>query len=620
MVRRLTALAVLVPALTVMSAPGGGPSVMAETTVSVEGRGFGHGIGMSQWGAYGYAVDQGWTAGQILDHYYGGTVAGSTPLDTTVSVRLQRLDDAQTAVVNEAGRLVVDGVTGGPWRSVLVREVSAAGQSVAYSVWARSDQQVCPPASGDPVASGWTLVAPSVATKVDVTTNLDTSAATSFADLPAVCEPATGVVRSYRGTIRAVNGTAGENRTVNVVPVEQYLRSVVAKEMSPSWASAGGGRGAQALQVQAVAARSYALAENRYSYARTCDTTSCQAYFGVASRTSVTAPYVQVEYPSTDAAVAAVAGVVRRVGTVSGQIAYTMYSASSGGYTAPGGGGLLPFPAVPDVGDSTMANPNRSWTTSLTGSQITAKYPTIGSFTAVSVEARNGFGDWGGRATSIKVQGSLGSVTVTGDQFRIAFGLKSTWIRFVGTVVEPDPCDGRVAPPVTGALGASAASMFNPVTPVRLIDTRAPGIGTAPVPLGAGCTMVVDPDLPATATALTVNVASIRPAVNGFLAVYPCGTARPTVSGLQALAGRTVAAAGTVTLGADGTFCIYSSITTNLIVDHFGWYGTASGVNFQPVTTTRLIDTRSRSTRLAAGTVLTVPVVRSGGAPACATA
>ena len=80
--------------------------------VVLDGGGNGHGVGLSQWGAYGYAVDHGWTAAQILDHYYGGTEASSVPLDSTVRVRLTNLDDAQTAVSVETGELVVEGFAG----------------------------------------------------------------------------------------------------------------------------------------------------------------------------------------------------------------------------------------------------------------------------------------------------------------------------------------------------------------------------------------------------------------------------------------------------------------------------------------------------------------------------
>ena len=63
----------------VVGAPVVAPSTAAaaEVVVTLDGAGNGHGFGLSQWGAYGYAVDHGWSAAQILDHYYNGTVAGS---------------------------------------------------------------------------------------------------------------------------------------------------------------------------------------------------------------------------------------------------------------------------------------------------------------------------------------------------------------------------------------------------------------------------------------------------------------------------------------------------------------------------------------------------------------
>jgi len=582
----------------------------ADVVVTIDGAGNGHGYGLSQWGAYGYAVDHGWSAAQILDHYYNGTVASTVPLDTTITVRLQNLDDAQTAVVSESGGLMVDGVAGGPWKSVLAREVSPS----VYSVWARSDAQVCPAASGNPVSSGWTLVAGAVAAKVDIRTQADTSTA-GFPSLPAVCGPG-GKVRSYRGFIRAVNGTAGENRTVNVAPIEHYLRSVIAKEVSPSWSVAGGGKGAQALQAQAVAARSYALAENRYSYAKTCDTI-CQIYLGAASRDSIGSSYVQIEYPSTDAAVLATAGVVRRVGSASGAIAYTMFAASSGGHTAAGVGAQMPFQAVVDEGDDTSLNPNFRWSSTLTGSAISGVYPGIGTFVSLTVLSRNGLGEWGGRVTSIRITGSTTSITRTGDQFRSAFGLKSNWfsVRGSGPV---DPCDGRDAPALGAAAGTAAAARYTPLAPNRLIDTR-DGTGTIALPLGGGCTLVVDPGVAPTVTAVAVNLTSVAPAASGWVTAYPCGVPRPEVSAIQAIGGRTVAGMAVVPLGADGTFCVFSSVRTALVVDLFGTYEPGVGVRFEPISPVRLRDTRPSGVRVAAGAVLRVSVAGVAGVPAGAT-
>ncbi|MDO8390886.1 MAG: SpoIID/LytB domain-containing protein [Actinomycetota bacterium] len=439
-------------------APVATPRAAADVTITLDGHGYGHGIGLSQWGAYGYAVEDefSWPYTEILDHYYGGTIAGTVPVDTVITVRLQALDNAQTAVVSATGRLVVDGVPGGPWKSVVARETATG-----YSVWGNADAEVCP--STGSLSGNWSAPT-AVNTSVTIRTQANSSTATDYSALASVCAP-NGSLRAYRGVIRAINDANGLARTVNEVPVEQYLRSVIAKEMSPSWGAAGDGKGMEALKAQAVAARSYGLAENRYTYAKTCDSTSCQAYYGAATRTSVGSGFSQVEYPLTDQAVLDTAGIVRRVATDPWPIAYTMFSASSGGWTAPGTSSLAPFPAVIDGGDDTAPNPNHDWSATLTGNAIAAKYPTIGSFTSLEVLARNGYGDWGGRVTSLRVAGTSGSVTVTGDAFRSAMGLKSNWFNVRGSA-PLDRCADLVPP---AAAPVAAGGLVSPADPDGLL-------------------------------------------------------------------------------------------------------------------------------------------------------
>ncbi len=604
LVRRFTvALAVLALVGTAQVALPAGP-VTAATSVVLDGHGIGHGFGMSQWGAYGYAVDYGWTSAQIVDHYYGNTVAGTIPLDTIATVRLLSLDNRHTTVVSATGGLVVDSIAGGPWKSVW-----AKWNGSAYDVYVRADAETCSTGS-----AGWTL-AGTVAGYVAIRTQVDSSVTTNYSDLAGVCYP-DGSVRSYRGAIVA---TAAGARTVNHVPMEQYLRSVIAKEMSAGWASAGGGRGAQALQAQAIAARSYAQAENRYpNVSKTCDTTACQVYSGAAGRTSIgpnkdNKAFTTVEYPATDAAVLATAGVVRRVGDANGAVAYAMFAASSGGYTAAGN----PFPAVVDDGDATALNPYHNWSVTLTGAQISAAYPSIGTFTSLTVLTRNGLGDWGGRVLTLKVEGTAGSTTVTGDLFKSKLGLKSNWFTVRGSVA-PTTCSGRNAPPVGPASPPAAAARYTATDPVRLIDTRF-GTGTAKEKLAGGCTLVVDPGLPLSATAVVVNLTAVFPATDGFVTAYPCGVERPTVSAVQALVGRVVAGSTIVPLGADGTFCVYSHATTDMVVDLFGWYAPDSGEKFEPVNPVPLYDSRL-GPLLAPGTTVRIPVVTDGRAPAGAMA
>ena len=588
-------------------------------SVVVDGHGYGHGIGLSQYGALGYAIDYGWTSAQILDHYYGATVAATAP-NTDITVRLSAHDNAvQTAVVHDKGALVVDGVPGGPWRSLVARETTDG----RYAVWGRSDASVCPsPAANvaDP-ASGWSLVLGD-AGSVTIRPATDTSASADIGDLIGLCEPATGRVRSYRGSIRAVNTATGANRTVSQLPVEQYIRSVVGGEVSWGWAALGGGRGAQALQAQAVAARSYGLAENKDATAKTCDNV-CQTYRGAAFRTGIGGSLVAQEFAATDAAVAATNGVVRRVGSSEGAVAYTMYSSSSGGHTAPS---TLGFPAVVDAGDAVAGNAGHSWSTTIAASAIEAAYPAIGTFNGISVLTRDGNGDWGGRVLDMRIDGTAGSVAITGSVFRSKLGLKSNWFNVRGSHGSPSTptppavgsCGSRTATSIAGATANSAASRFTPIPPRRLIDTRI-GWGTEQTPIGVGCTLEVDPQVDSDATAVVVNVTAIDPDLNGYLTAYPCGAERPLASIVPAIAGKVVPGSAIVPLNADGNFCVYSMRTTEIVIDLTGVYRTGDGVAFEPITTERRYDSRG-GPRLANETVVRVQVTGVGSVPPSATA
>jgi hypothetical protein len=220
----------------------------------------------------------------------------------------------------------------------------------------------------------------------------------------------------YRGEIRAAH-YGDQQRTVNVLPVEQYLRSVVPREMPASWADLGDGAGAQALEVQAVAARSYSLAENRYDYARTCDTIRCQVYEGRQSRHGDRV--WGNEDDRSDTAISATAGLVRMWGD---DIARTEFSASTGGHTI-----TADFPGVPDDGDDVEINPVHRWTTELDVGDVGAAFG-AGDLYEIVVVARDGFGDDGGRVDQMELRSRNGDVvTVTGNRFRREFGLKSNW-------------------------------------------------------------------------------------------------------------------------------------------------------------------------------------------------
>ncbi|MGH2707889.1 MAG: SpoIID/LytB domain-containing protein, partial [Actinomycetota bacterium] len=83
----------------------------------------------------------------------------------------------------------------------------------------------------------------------------------------------------------------------------------------------------------------------------------------------------------------------------------------------------------PDPNDAIRENPNHRWRASVPVSSVEAAFPQIGTFQALVVLERNGLGDWGGRVTRVRVDGTAGSVEVTGVEMRRRLGLKSDWFR-----------------------------------------------------------------------------------------------------------------------------------------------------------------------------------------------
>ena len=80
------------------------PAPPSPVTFLVQGKGWGHGRGLGQWGALGYAL-KGRTSDQILDHYYGGTTMGTIDPNSELRVRLLREDDVDVIVVSEHNAL-----------------------------------------------------------------------------------------------------------------------------------------------------------------------------------------------------------------------------------------------------------------------------------------------------------------------------------------------------------------------------------------------------------------------------------------------------------------------------------------------------------------------------------
>lgn len=409
------------------------PAVHAETlagqtpvAILVNGRGFGHGRGMSQYGALGWATKFNKTWQEILDFYYGGTTlsqltetdAGLSP-GGKITIRLTTLDGRQTAALSDNSSLMLanDTVPGRKWAALVARELP--GTVAQYRIWG-STVPKCPVAAKTPEESGFVLVTDVTASAVFSTTlSDDPTTAVVPNDMIGLCEPS-GSVRYYRGNIAAVNGTDGENRTVNTLRVDEYLRGVVPRESPASWGDAANGAGMNALRAQAVAARSYALSSNGYSYAKLCDTQDCQVYGGAALRDKVDGKLTVLEDLRTNAAITDTSGFVMR--DAAGKVVRTEFTSSNGGRTAG-----TTFPVRVDDGDVAADAAELQWTNVISKSAIEKKYPEIGVLVSV-VTTHDGLGgDWNGYATSVAINGTAGTKTLTGWEFRSAFSLRAPW-------------------------------------------------------------------------------------------------------------------------------------------------------------------------------------------------
>jgi len=143
---------------------------------------------------------------------------------------------------------------------------------------------------------------------------------------------------------------------------------------------------------------------------------------------------------------------------------------------------------------------------------------------------------------------------------------------------------------------ATAAALFHPVEPERVLDSRSSTGGHAGAFGTADDHTVVLGDLPLGATAAVVTVTSTNTTASGFVTLSPAGAPRPLSSNLNPQPGLTRANLTTVKLSSDRAFTIYNqSASTHLIVDLVGWYAlptVTGGAEYFPLTPERTYDTR----------------------------
>ena len=351
-------------------------SAGAATRWVVKGGGWGHGIGMSQYGAYGMARN-GSSYRDILTHYYTGTEVSRADTQT-IRVLLQTNRPKATFIgVSRAGDKTLS-----PKRTYQAR-VAAGGVELRDSKGKKVGSFGAPVAlsSSDGFRLGGTAI--------------------------------NGVNNgTYHGSIELRPSAGGGLTVVNALSLDAYVQGVVPGEMPSLWHP-------EALKAQAVAARSYALTTDKGGpvFDQYPDTRS-QVYRGVSSETS-----------STNAAVRATAGEVVKY---DGKVAVTYFFSTSGGHTENVenvfyGGAPQPYlKGVEDPADE--ISPKHRWTLNYRTSTLSARLrPYLrGKLKAVKVRKRG----VSPRIVSADVVGSKGSRRVTGTNLRQALRANDNWMTF----------------------------------------------------------------------------------------------------------------------------------------------------------------------------------------------
>jgi stage II sporulation protein D len=364
----------------------------AATRWSLRGAGWGHGVGLSQYGAFGYAR-HGFGYRDILAHYYTGT-------------RLERRTPSVVRVLLQANRSSV-AFTGAT--RAADRELQPAS---VYKVTRRGPNVVLRSSSGRRLA-----------------VYSDFVSVTGGSTLRLLGQAGNGVTNGlYRGVLDVRTASGPGLNAINTISLEHYLQGVVPAESPPIWPF-------DALAAQAVAARSYALTTNvsGKGFEQYPDTRS-QVYRGFNAETA-----------STDNAVAATRG---QVLTYNGRVIVAYFFSTSGGYTENvenvfSGSGPKPWlQGVPDPYDN--ASPYHRWGPYTFSSRtLRARLGSYvrGKFRGIKIIKRG----VSPRVVRAQVKGSRGRVTVTGPQVRIRLGLRDSWFYLRKVKTKTRATEARIA-------------------------------------------------------------------------------------------------------------------------------------------------------------------------------
>lgn len=409
----------------------------ADAIFSVTGRGWGHGIGMSQYGALGYAR-QGKTYDWILRHYFQKTDLSTRDVEPTVLVDIDSGKHARSewriAAGSKSATLTVSDWSGGRPSVDVTRGLSV------WIVFDKGDAVL----HADKVSSGGSHSAGAVLATFTDSARVQTSGAAkdSLVRFSGETGPFDEHGIAWRGQFqfRPDDTAASVGHAVDHVPMEQYLRGVVPRESPSSWGTDSMG-GMEALKAQAVAARSYAYDAATSGTTIWC-TTMSQVYAGANCLTDGHSH----ETARTDSAVSATA---KKYVVYDGKVITTFFSSSSGGKTANSKDVWFSsstdtktpvyYSSVDDA-DDVDENPNYRWSLSdMSGATMAAKirdrdngsdnkdaleYSVAAPATITNVTLDAGDS---GFVRYVTMKWSNGkSFTIMGPTFQFALGMKSS--------------------------------------------------------------------------------------------------------------------------------------------------------------------------------------------------
>ncbi|MBV8079968.1 MAG: SpoIID/LytB domain-containing protein [Actinobacteria bacterium] len=344
----------VVALLCAFAVPG---QTLASSLFVVKGGGWGNGVGMSQWGAEGYAL-HGWSYRRILSHYYPHTTIANVAQQP---VRVLVAESKPTVTIASGSPYLLVDATG--------RKVHVPAKLLPLTPrLLLGKKPLVPPVAVDPGVQPLSV---------------------------------DGV--AYRGALTVLR-TGGTLSVVNTVPLERYLRGVVPSEMPGRWNT-------QAYEAQAVAARSYALA----------DLNPSAAFDLYADNRSQMYGGIPAEQPMTDAAVEATHGEAL---LYDGRVITAYYDSNSGGRTAPVQdvfAGMQPVPYLVSVSDPyDSLSPNHRWQAVFAADSLSRRF----GMTVTDVRVTH---DDVGVAQSVVLLGPHVKKTLTAAEFAQALSLRSVF-------------------------------------------------------------------------------------------------------------------------------------------------------------------------------------------------